>query len=59
MNRRIGRLELAAVLESAFAGGAYELEALVKQLNASRVRPRGGGVWTEEKFTTIIAELGA
>ena len=34
-------MELADVLEGAFSKGAYELDALVEALNASRVRPRG------------------
>jgi len=50
--------ELADVIEEAFTRGAHELPALVAALNASRVRPPDGGAWTEEKFTSLVAELG-
>jgi hypothetical protein len=49
---------LAGALENAFSKGAYELEALVTALNASRVRPRDGGSWTPEVFTSTMRELG-
>jgi hypothetical protein len=51
--------ELADVIEAAFAGGVRELDALVAALAASRVRPRGGGVWSVERLTATLAELGA
>ena len=51
--------EFADVIEAAFASGVRELDALVAALGASRVRPREGGVWTVERFTSTIAELGA
>jgi len=50
---------LADAIESAFGRGAHELDALVAALNASRVRPRQGGQWTAENFTTLMRELGA
>ena len=50
--------EFADVLEATFAGGIVELDALVRALNATRVRPREGGVWTAERFTATVAELG-
>jgi hypothetical protein len=51
--------ELGDAIESAFTNGAWELEALVEQLNASRVRPREGGPWTAERFLATVRELGA
>jgi hypothetical protein len=51
--------EFADVIEAAFASGVRELDALVVALGASRVRPREGGVWTVEQFTSTVAELGA
>jgi hypothetical protein len=51
--------EFADVLESAFSTGVRELEPLVAALNATRVRPREGGDWTSERFTSTVAELGA
>lgn len=50
-------LALAGALEGAFTNGAYELDALVTALNASRVRPREGGTWTVEIFTKTMQEL--
>ena len=52
-------LALAGALEAAFSKGAFELDALVAALNASRVRPRDHGVWTTEIFTATMRELGA
>ena len=52
-------LSLADAVESAFGKGHHTLPALVAALNASRVRPRDGGAWTEENFTTLMRELGA
>jgi len=51
--------ELAGAIEAAFAKGAYELDALVAGLNASRVRPPTGGDWTAENFTALMREFGA
>jgi hypothetical protein len=51
--------ELAGAIEAAFAQGAYELDALVAGLNASRVRPPAGGDWTADNFQAVIRELGA
>lgn len=50
---------LAGALEDAFGKGHHELPALVGALNASRIRPRDGGVWTEDNFTALMRELGA
>ncbi len=50
-------IALAGALESAFTEGAYEVDALVAALNASRVRPREGGTWTVEGFTKTMQEL--
>ena len=52
-------LALADAMEAAFARGAWELPALVEALNASRVRPQSGGLWTEQNFTALMRELGA
>ncbi len=51
--------EFADVIEAAFASGVRELDGLLLALAASRVRPREGGVWTVERFTNTVAELGA
>jgi hypothetical protein len=52
-------MALAGAIEAAFGNGHHELPALVAALNASRVRPREGGAWTEENFTALMRELGA
>ena len=52
-------MALAGAMEAAFTKGAYQLDALVTALNASRVRPREGGFWTVEIFTATMRELGA
>lgn len=52
-------MSLADAIESAFTRGHGDLPALVSALNASRVRPLGGGQWTEDTFTTLMHELGA
>ena len=52
-------MSLADALESAFTRGSRDLPALVVALNASRVRPLGGGAWTETNFTNLMHELGA
>lgn len=52
-------MNLAAALEAAFGAGHHALPDLVETLNASRVRPREGGVWTEAGFTALMQELGA
>ena len=49
---------LAGALENAFSKGAYELDALVAELNDSRVRPYNGGTWTVEGFRKTMQELG-
>ena len=49
---------LAGALEAAFGQGHHEMPALIAALNASRVRPREGGAWTEENFRALMAELG-
>jgi hypothetical protein len=51
-------LNLADAIEGAFSKGAHELDALVAALNASRVRPQGGGKWTSENFTALMRDLG-
>jgi hypothetical protein len=53
------QLDLANAMEGVFAKGAHELDAVVKGLNASRVRPPNGGEWTAENFTAVMRELGA
>lgn len=50
---------LADAVENAFSKGHHALPALVAALNASRVRPREGGQWTEQNFSALMAELGA
>jgi hypothetical protein len=50
--------ELGDAIEAAFTSGAWEVDALVAQLNASRVRPREGGSWTPERFLATVRELG-
>ena len=52
-------MALSGAIEAAFGAGHHELPALVAALNASRVRPRDGGRWTEEGFTALMRELGA
>jgi hypothetical protein len=52
-------MNLAGALEAAFGQGYFELPALIGALNASRVRPRDGGTWTEQNFTALMRELGA
>jgi hypothetical protein len=51
-------MSLAGAIEQAFGQGHHELPALVAALNASRVRPREGGHWTEANFTALMRELG-
>jgi hypothetical protein len=51
--------ELGDAIEAAFSEGCYELDALVRRLNLSRVRPREGGMWTAETFVATMRELGA
>ena len=51
--------ELAGAIESAFGKGAWELEALVEELNRNWVRPPQGGDWTVANFTALMRELGA
>jgi hypothetical protein len=52
-------MTLAGAIESAFTKGHHELPSLIAALNDSRVRPLGGGVWTEANFTALMRELGA
>ena len=52
-------VSLAGAIEQAFGQGHHDLPALVAALNASRVRPREGGVWTEDGFRALMRELGA
>ena len=51
--------ELANAIEGVFSKGTRELDELIAGLNASRVRPPSGGVWTKENFTAVMQELGA
>ncbi|HTV35236.1 MAG TPA: recombinase-like helix-turn-helix domain-containing protein [Xanthobacteraceae bacterium] len=53
------QMELASAMESIFAKGAHTLDALVEGLNNSRVKPPDGGVWTADKYTALMRELGA
>ena len=53
------QMELASALESIFAKGAHTLDALVEGLNNSRVKPPDGGLWTADKYTALMHELGA
>jgi hypothetical protein len=50
--------ELGDMLEASFAAGIHDLDGLVARLNASRVRPPGGAVWTVEVFQSVLRELG-
>ncbi len=52
-------MALAGALEHAFTRGARTLPELIAALNASRVRPLEGGVWTEDNYTALIHQLGA
>ena len=52
-------MNLAGALEAAFGTGHQELPTLIAALNASRVRPRQGGNWTEDNFRDVMRELGA
>ena len=51
-------LALAAELESAYASGAYELDALAAALNGGGVRPPTGADWTVETLVAELARLG-
>lgn len=53
------QLDLASAIESIFAKGTHSLDELVAGLNASRVRPLDGGLWTIENYTATMRELGA
>ena len=53
------QMELASAMESIFAKGVHTLDALVEGLNNSRVKPPDGGVWTADKYTALMRELGA
>ena len=50
-------MALASAIEQAFGQGHHGLPALVAALNASRVRPRDGGTWTEDGFIALMREL--
>jgi hypothetical protein len=52
------QMEFAGAIESIFSGGTHKLEDVLGGLNASRLRPPGGGQWTKENFTTLMRELG-
>jgi len=52
-------VSLAGAVEQAFGQGHHELPALIAALNASRVRPREGGVWTEAGFRALMREMDA
>lgn len=52
-------IALAGAIEQAFGQGHHELPALIAALNASRVRPREGGLWTEAGFMALMRELDA
>jgi len=51
-------MSLAGALEHAFTKGHRSLPELIVALNASRVRPRDGGLWTEAGYTTLMQQLG-
>lgn len=51
------QIELAGAIEAIFGKGTHELNELVSGLNASRVRPPGGGMWTEENYRAVMKEL--
>jgi hypothetical protein len=53
------QMDLAAAIEGIFTKGARSLDELVAGLNASRVRPPAGGLWTSENYTALMRELGA
>jgi hypothetical protein len=50
---------LAGAIEAAFGAGHHALPALVAALNASRSRPREGGLWTEASLAATLKDLGA
>lgn len=52
-------MSLAGAIEAAFGQGHHELPALIAALNASRVRPRDGGDWSEANFMALMRDLGA
>lgn len=52
-------MSLAGAIEDAFGRGHHDLPGLVAALNASRIRPREGGTWTEANFAALMRELGA
>lgn len=53
------QMELAGAIEAIFGKGTHELDDLISGLNASRVRPPGGGAWTKENYQAVMKELAA
>lgn len=53
------QIELASAIESIFAKGVQTLDELIDGLNASRVRPLDGGIWTTDKYTKLMRDLDA
>ena len=49
---------LAMAMETAFADGVTELDALVERLNEDGVRDEHNKAWTVESFRAVMAELG-
>ncbi len=50
--------QLGDALERAFAGGHWELDALIAQLNHSGPTAPGGQPWTADNFQAEMAVLG-
>lgn len=51
--------KLSAALLVILSKKIHELDRIVAALDASDVRPPGGGQWTEENFSAEIERLGA
>jgi hypothetical protein len=45
-------------IEEAYAAGIHDLEGVVGHLVAHGPPPEGGGSWTVDGFTALMAELG-
>ena len=52
------QVKLAGAIEEVFAGGAYELDALVAGLNDLGIPSPSGQPWTPESFTTEMQGMG-
>jgi hypothetical protein len=49
---------LGDAIEAAYAAGIHDLDGLVVHLDRSGPAAPGGGAWTIDGFTALMAELG-